>query len=159
MMNELLLWLSAFLLLTGSLVTLIAALGVLRLPDFFMRMHAATKAGVVGPSLILLAAGFYEPSFSTWVKILFAILFLLTTTPISGHLIGKAGFVGGVTLWRKTVRNELETVLPTHGFVELDVPEEEASAHADHDAVLPPSAQEAGLTDMMTRPTKARREL
>ncbi|HLR78151.1 MAG TPA: monovalent cation/H(+) antiporter subunit G [Burkholderiaceae bacterium] len=67
MMNELLLWLSAFLLLTGSLVTLIAALGVLRLPDFFMRMHAATKAGVVGPSLILLAAGFYEPSFSTWV--------------------------------------------------------------------------------------------
>src|SRR5690625_4187988 len=122
-LNDILLWLAAIFLLAGSVVTLIAALGVLRLPDFFMRMHAATKAGVVGPSLILLAAGFYEPSVSTWIKILFAILFLLTTTPISGHLIGKAGYVGGVNLWRKTVRNDLKPVLPSHGFSETDTPE------------------------------------
>lgn len=119
-LNNLLMWLAAILVLAGSAVTLIAALGVLRLPDFFMRMHAATKAGVVGPSLILVAAGFFEPSWSTWIKILFAILFLLTTTPISGHLIGRAGFVGGVSLWRKTVRNDLEAVLPASKFIEAD---------------------------------------
>lgn len=126
-MNEVLMWLAAILVFSGSAVTLVAALGVLRLPDFFMRMHAATKAGVVGPSLILAAAGFYEPSFSTWVTILFAILFLLTTTPISGHLIARAGFIGGVELWRKTVRNDLEKVLEPSPFIEIedvDTPEE-----------------------------------
>lgn len=118
--NDIWMWLSAILMLAGSIVTLIAALGVLRLPDFFMRMHAATKAGVVGPSLILAAAGFFDPSLSTWIKILFAILFLLTTTPISGHMIGRAGFIGGVKLWRKTIRNDLETVLPPSAFTETE---------------------------------------
>lgn len=120
--NDILMWLSAIFILAGSVVTFVAALGVLRLPDFFMRMHAATKAGVVGPSLLLVAAGFYDPSLSTWIKIFLAILFLLTTTPIAGHLIGKAGFVGGVELWGGTVRNDLETILPTSTFSEIDTP-------------------------------------
>lgn len=124
-MNELMMWLAAVLVFLGSAVTLVAALGVLRLPDFFMRMHAATKAGVVGPSLILAAAGFYDPSFSTWVTILFAILFLLTTTPISGHLIARAGFIGGVGMWDRTVRNDLETILPSSQFIEIEEAETE----------------------------------
>lgn len=138
-MNDLLMWLAAILVFAGSAVTLIAALGVLRLPDFFLRMHAATKAGVVGPSLILAAAGFFEPSFSTWVTILFAILFLLTTTPISGHLIARAGFLGGVGLWGKTVRNDLENVLEPSEFIEIET--------ADADQETP--------TDMMTHSRKA----
>ena len=127
-MNSFLMWLAAFLALAGSAVTLVAAVGVLRLPDFFMRMHAATKAGVAGPSLILLAAGCFDPSISTWIKILFAILFLLTTTPISGNLIGRAGFIGGVTLWRKTVRNDLESVLPHSEFIEVVTPDPDDSS-------------------------------
>lgn len=119
-MNDLLMWLAAILVFAGSAVTLVAALGVLRLPDFFMRMHAATKAGVVGPSLILAAAGFFEPSFGTWITILFAILFLLTTTPISGHLIARAGFIAGVGLWGKTVRNDLESILQPSQFIEME---------------------------------------
>ena len=113
-----LMWLSALCVLSGSVVTFIAALGVLRLPDFFMRMHAATKAGVVGPSLLLMGAGFYEPSLSAWIKIALAILFLLMTTPIAAHLLGKAGFVGGVRLWEGTARNDLNEVLPASSFTE-----------------------------------------
>jgi len=120
--TKMLMWLSAFFVLSGSLVTFIAALGVLRLPDFFMRMHAATKAGVVGPSLLLVGAGFYEPSWSTWIKIALAILFLFMTTPIASHLLGKAGFVGGVSVWEGTARNDLENVLPSDVFVETDAP-------------------------------------
>jgi len=117
-MNEMLMWLSALCVLSGSAVTFIAALGVLRLPDFYMRMHAATKAGVVGPSLLLIGAGFYEPSLSAWIKIALAILFLLMTTPIAAHLLGKAGFMGGVGLWEGTSRNDLTEVLPTTPFTE-----------------------------------------
>lgn len=118
--------LSAFFVLSGAVITFIAALGVLRLPDFFMRMHAATKAGVVGPSLLLIGAGFYEPSWATWIKIALAILFLLMTTPIAAHLLGKAGFLGGVRLWKGTSRNDLGTVLPANAFIETEqlVPDE-----------------------------------
>lgn len=115
-------WLSAFFVFFGAIITFIAALGVLRLPDFFMRMHAATKAGVVGPSLLLIGAGFYEPSWANWIKIALAILFLFMTTPIAGHLLGKAGFLGGVSLWEGTSRNDLGKVLPPSVFVEMDVP-------------------------------------
>jgi multicomponent Na+:H+ antiporter subunit G len=126
-----LMWLSVFFVLFGSIITFIAALGVLRLPDFFMRMHAATKAGVVGPSLLLMGAGFYEPSWGTWIKIAVAILFLFMTTPIAAHLLGKAGFLGGVGLWKGTSRNDLGDMLPTSVFVETDAPIEGETPAAD----------------------------
>ena len=131
--NDMLMWLSALCVLSGSVVTFIAALGVLRLPDFYMRMHAATKAGVVGPSLLLIGAGFYEPSLSAWIKIALAILFLLMTTPIAAHLLGKSGFMGGVGLWEGTSRNDLNEVLPASTFTET----------------LPQSQDDATTTDMM----------
>ncbi|MCV6069585.1 monovalent cation/H(+) antiporter subunit G, partial [Escherichia coli] len=45
----------------GTLLTLVASLGVLRLPDLYTRMHAATKAGTVGVSCLLLAVAFSLP--------------------------------------------------------------------------------------------------
>jgi len=134
--TDMLMWLAAFFVLCGSIVTFIAALGVLRLPDFFMRMHAATKAGVVGPSLMLIGAGFFDPSWNTWIKIALAILFLFMTTPIAAHLLGKAGFMGGATLWEGTSRNDLGGVLPAHPFLETDTG----------------PADEPPTTDMMTGP-------
>ena len=121
-------FLSAFFLIAGAALCLFAAVGVLRLPDFFMRMHAATKAGVVGPSLLLVGAGFFEPSWSTWIKIALAILFLFMTTPIAAHLLGKAGFVGGAALWDRTSRNDLQAVLPAHTFVETETASPDAPA-------------------------------
>ena len=123
-------WISAACILAGAIITFIAALGVLRLPDFFMRMHAATKAGVVGPSLLLLGAGFYDFTWATWLKIVLAITFLFMTTPIAGHLLGKAGFVGGVRFWAGTSRNDLGRVLPSSLFTETEASAEEPVATA-----------------------------
>jgi monovalent cation/proton antiporter MnhG/PhaG subunit len=108
--------LSSMLLVSGSLICLIAAVGVLRLPDFFMRMHAATKAGVAGCGLILLGVAFSEPSPAMWFKVLIALGFLLLTTPIAGHLLGRAGYVSGVPMWRNTAADELQGVLPRGDF-------------------------------------------
>jgi len=135
-------WLSAFFVLAGSIITFIAGLGVLRLPDFFMRMHAATKAGVVGPSLLLVGAGFYEPSLSTWIKIFLAILFLFMTTPIAGHLLGKAGFLGGVRLWQGTSRNDLELLLPPSAFSETDLTANEGRRGANIQSSVPAARQD-----------------
>jgi monovalent cation/proton antiporter MnhG/PhaG subunit len=101
-------FLSLFFVLTGSAFCLIAAIGILRFPDFFLRMHAATKAGVAGAGLVLIGVGFTEPSFVMWIKVVFGIGFLLLTQPIAGHLLARAGYISGVPLWDGTSENQLE---------------------------------------------------
>ena len=78
------------LVLLGAAFSLIAALGLVRLPDVFTRMHAATKAGVLGASLILVAAGLVFSDGGTWARIVSSIFFLLLTAPIAAHMIGRA---------------------------------------------------------------------
>lgn len=104
-------WLSAMFLVAGAALCLLAAVGVLRLPDFFMRMHAATKAGVVGSGLILVGVGFADMDAGTWAKVSVAILFLLLTTPVAGHMLGRAAYVGGAPLWPGTAGNALRGIL------------------------------------------------
>jgi monovalent cation/proton antiporter MnhG/PhaG subunit len=110
------LMLSSLFLVGGAALCLLAAAGVMRLPDFFMRMHAATKAGVVGCGLVLIGAGFADGTVGTWVKIAMTLVFLLLTTPVAGHLLGRAAYVGGASLWRGTASDDLQRVLPRGRF-------------------------------------------
>jgi monovalent cation/proton antiporter MnhG/PhaG subunit len=103
-------------LLAGAGISLLAAVGVLRLPDFFMRMHAATKAGVAGCGLMLLGVALADGSPATWGKVSLAILFLLLTTPVAGHLLGRAAYVSGAPLWPGTAEDALHGVLPRGRF-------------------------------------------
>jgi len=80
----------SFFLLTGGFFALIAAIGVLRLPDVLMRMHASTKAGVLGSSLILIGAAIYLQQGDITVRVIAIILFLMLTSPIGAHMIGRA---------------------------------------------------------------------
>ena len=109
-------WLVGVCLLAGSLLCLLGAVGVLRLPDVFMRMHAATKSGVVGCGLILIGVGLADGSLATIVKIAVTIIFLLLTTPVAGHLLGRAAYVSGAPFWCGTAANQLELVLPRRHF-------------------------------------------
>lgn len=109
-------FLSAVFLVTGAALCLFASLGVLRLPDFFMRMHAATNAGVAGCGLLLIGVAFAYPSSGMWIKVAIAITFLLITTPIAGHLLARAGYVAGVPLWGGTRENQLKGELPRGDF-------------------------------------------
>lgn len=111
-----LLWLVGFCLLAGALVSLLAAVGLLRLPDVFMRMHAATKSGVVGCGLILIGVGLADGSLATIIKMAVTIVFLLLTTPVAGHLLGRAAYVSGAPFWGGTAVNQLESVLPRRRF-------------------------------------------
>lgn len=139
--------LSALFLVAGAALCLVAAVGVLRLPDFFMRMHAATKAGVAGCGLLLIGVAFGAPSLSMSIKVAIAITFLLLTTPIAGHLLGRAGYVGGVPLWRNTVKDELEGVLPRGDF---ESPAKLASGPDDIRHVVLAIASGDGMEEAMT---------
>jgi len=80
----------AFFLLSGGFFALIAAIGVLRLPDVLMRMHASTKAGILGSSLILVGGAIYLAEPAITVRVIAIILFLMLTSPIGAHMIGRA---------------------------------------------------------------------
>lgn len=109
-------WIGAVLIVAGAAISLVAAIGVLRLPDFFLRMHAATKAGMAGAGLVLIGVAFAEGSLTLAIKVVLANVFLLFTLPVAGHLLGRAGYVAGVPLWRGTQTDDLKGVLPRGAF-------------------------------------------
>jgi multicomponent Na+:H+ antiporter subunit G len=94
------------LLFGGSFFVLVAAIGVVRLPDLLMKMHASTKAGTLGAGLVLLAVAFAFGETSVTTRVLAAIIFLLITAPIAAHLIGRAGYYTGLKLWHGTIIDE-----------------------------------------------------
>lgn len=98
---------TAFLILSGAVFCFIASVGVLRLPDTIIRMHAATKAGALGSGLVLLGLAFCFTETSITLRALAAILFLLLTAPVAAHLIGRAAYCTRVRLWERTWIDEL----------------------------------------------------
>jgi len=98
---------SATLLLSGTVFSLVAAIGMLRLPDILTRMHAATKAGILGTGLILLSHAVYFSRLDITLRALATITFLWLTAPIAAHLIGRAAYCSRVRLSESTWVDEL----------------------------------------------------
>ncbi|GAA0587074.1 monovalent cation/H(+) antiporter subunit G [Caenispirillum bisanense] len=96
----------AFLLLSGGFFSLVAALGVVRLPDVFIRMHASTKAGTLGGGLIMAAVAVELWDAGVTARVIAIIAFLLLTAPIAAHIIGRAAYRIGVPLWEASVVDE-----------------------------------------------------
>ncbi len=99
--------LTGVLLLAGAAFVLVSALGVYRLPDALIRMHATSKAGTLGCGLILLAVAVFFREGDLVARSVVAILFLLITVPVSAHMIGRAAYAMGCRLWEGTVVDEL----------------------------------------------------
>ncbi len=77
-------------LIAGAAFVLIAAIGIVRLPDLLTRMHASTKAGTLGALLVLAGLAFHQGSGEVVSKVVATSLFLLLTAPIAAHMIGRA---------------------------------------------------------------------
>jgi len=75
---------------------LISAVGLVRMPDVYTRMHVGTKATTMGTLLVLLGAICIEP---TWaVKLILLAIFILLTNPLSSSVIARATHTDGKTL-------------------------------------------------------------
>lgn len=86
----------------GTALLLLAGVGVIRMPDLYMRMQTASKASTLGAGCVLLAAAMLCTDGSTSVRGVLAVVFLMMTTPIAAHLIARAGY-------RKNVEFSSET--------------------------------------------------
>lgn len=94
-MTNLLGWLASALILAGALISLLGAIGILRLPDSYSRMHAASKAGVLGAVLFLLALALASAG-ELAVEALLGVLMLLASAPLAAHAIARAAHRSGV---------------------------------------------------------------
>lgn len=94
----------------GVAFLVIAAIGVLRLPDAFQRMHASTKAGSLGASLVVIGALIAVEDVQPLTATL-TILFTLLTLPVASQLLGRAAYVSGATIARLVRPDPLEDVV------------------------------------------------
>lgn len=95
------------LLLIGSAFALVAAIGLLRLPDLYTRMHAASKAGTLGSGLVLVALAIFTDDTAIATRAIAAIVFFLLTAPLSAHLLAKAAYAAGYRLWDQSVHDDM----------------------------------------------------
>jgi len=106
-MSVLIDYVAGILIVIGALFTLTASIGLLRLPDLYTRMHAASKAGTLGSCVVLIALAVQAHDFAIATRALAGVAFFLLTAPISAHLLAKAAHSAGYRLWQGSVRDDM----------------------------------------------------
>jgi multicomponent Na+:H+ antiporter subunit G len=97
----------ATLLLVGSLLALLGAVGLHRFPDVFARMHAATKPATLGVVLVLTGAAIAIGDFAVSSTLVLIAALQLITAPVGAHMVGRAAYRAGTELSPATVIDEL----------------------------------------------------
>jgi multicomponent K+:H+ antiporter subunit G len=105
---------ASLLLLVGLAFTLVGSIGLVRLPDFYTRMHAPTKATTLGVSTMLAAAALTLPggALAVGLKAVLVIGLLFTTAPIGAHMLARAARGGGIRPGPETHLDELPPAPP-----------------------------------------------
>ncbi|ABM07050.1 MULTISPECIES: monovalent cation/H(+) antiporter subunit G [Micrococcaceae] len=102
---------TAVFLVVGALMSLGAAIGLLRFPDLMSRMHAATKPQVLGLFLMLAAIGLQMRTWWVWPVLVVAWIFQLLTAPVSAHMVGRSAYRTKHGHREKLTKDELEAVV------------------------------------------------
>lgn len=113
----------AILIAIGVFFVFLAGVGLLRMPDMFLRMSTATKASTLGLGLILLGTAVFFWDLGITSRAIATSIFVLLTAPVSAHMIGRAAYSDGVPLWDKTKQDDLKEYYEIHHLV---VPDETA---------------------------------
>ncbi|EFK59015.1 monovalent cation/H(+) antiporter subunit G [Sphingobacterium spiritivorum] len=92
----------------GALAILFASIGILRMPDFYLRLSVTVKAATLGVGFFLLCAAIIFPDVSVTTKAIAITFFLILTAPVAAHMIGRAAYITGAKLWKGTIIDDLE---------------------------------------------------
>ncbi len=93
-MSTILAWLSSILLISGGVLTLLGSIGLLRMPDFFTRMHAAGITDTMGAGAILLGLVINVGWSLLAAKLIIIFLFLVLTNPSASHALARSAMFG-----------------------------------------------------------------
>lgn len=100
-------YIAGTLIVVGALFALTASIGLLRLPDVYTRMHAASKAGTLGSCLMLVALAVHTGELALGLRALAGVVFFLLTAPIAAHLLAKAAYSAGYRMWQGSVSDDM----------------------------------------------------
>jgi len=98
----------------GCFIALTGAVGILRMPDFYSRLHPAGKNDSFAQFLIMVGLLFQvdRPEYSTIVgiapRLVMITLFIYLTSPVAGHAVTRAAYLDGLKIWRKEGANRVQ---------------------------------------------------
>ncbi|MCK0149902.1 monovalent cation/H(+) antiporter subunit G [Marivita sp. S6314] len=91
---------AGILIILGGVFAVIGALGLVRMPDVLIRMHASTKIGTLSTGLILAGCAVVFGTSDIIIRVIAIVLFILLTAPIGAHMMGRSVLATGVPLWK-----------------------------------------------------------
>ncbi|MEE9396398.1 MAG: monovalent cation/H(+) antiporter subunit G [Methylococcales bacterium] len=92
--------------IAGIFFLFIGSIGLIRLPDFYTRLHAVSKTDTLGIGLIFFGLLFYAGPTMVGIKLILIVFFIFFTSPVSSHALAKAAFRGGLQPYK--VENKQE---------------------------------------------------
>jgi multicomponent Na+:H+ antiporter subunit G len=116
---------SSVLIILGVAFMLIATIGLLRFPDFYIRMSAITKGATLGLGLILTGLGIYFNQPDMLLKVLAIIFFTFLTSPVAAHVISRAAVHNKIPFWKRTNLEEFKDYLHQENLIRDNKKEEE----------------------------------
>ncbi len=116
----------------GALFVLFAAIGLIRMPDTYLRISVTTKAATLGVGLVLMATTVYFSNADVTSQAFVIILFIFLTAPVSAHLIGRASYFIGIKLWDKSVMDELRGKYQKNTHVLKSIVDDTPEDNIDH---------------------------
>lgn len=128
---------------SGAALGFLSAVGVLRMPDVYMRLQVASKASSLGIALLMVGVAIHFDAISVTIRALLVVVFLFLTAPVGAHIIGRAAYLAGAPLSTETELDELAGAYDVRTG-RLGRGEDEA---ADRDRAGAPGDGEAGALD------------
>lgn len=129
----------------GGAFMLLSAVGVVRMPDVYMRLQVASKASSLGAGLFMLAVAVHFAELDIVVRAVLVVAFIFLTTPVSAHLLGRAAHLTGVPLWRGSGDDALRDAYdPEHGTLAPRTAPDAAGGGRRTDAVAEQTRSEDG---------------
>lgn len=126
----------SLLILGGTFFAAVSAIGVVRLPDLYSRLHAASKSSTFGVMLMMLGTFFYFWYMDNYIdsKLFLAILFIFVTAPVSAHVVSRSAFHSDVEPYKLTILNELKRdETGVDDFAEYTAPSYQATKRSNDD--------------------------
>ena len=100
-------WLAALAVILGVTLSVLSAVGLLRMPDVYIRLQVASKASSLGIALLMLGVALHFGELSVTIRSLLVVVFLFLTAPVTAHVIGRAAYITRTPLTPNTTPNDL----------------------------------------------------
>ncbi len=100
-------WPATIAVILGAVFGLLSAVGVVRMPDVYIRLQVASKASSLGIALLMLGVALHFGELSVTIRALLVVIFLFLTAPVTAHVIGRAAYITRTPLAPGTRPDEL----------------------------------------------------